>query len=94
MSLSIARQIAPTLARFSSLARPRPYTGKNYDAVKAERQHLFPLYMHYYKEPFFAVEAYEEFVFDEKGKRYIDLIGGISCVNIGHSHPRLAKIYQ
>jgi alanine-glyoxylate transaminase/(R)-3-amino-2-methylpropionate-pyruvate transaminase len=82
------------LARYSSLNRPRAYTGKIYDDVKAERKHLFPLYMHYYKEPFFAVEAYEEFVFDEQGKRYIDLIGGISCVNIGHSHPRLTRIYQ
>src|SRR5215203_5696083 len=34
-------------------------------------------------------------LWDEKGKKYIDLIGGISVANIGHRHPKvIAAIHQ
>lgn len=78
---------------FSSY-QPRPYTGKSYQQVRAERAYVSPIYSHYYKEPFFPVEGYKEFLYDHQGREYIDLIGGISCVNVGHSHPRITKIYQ
>ena len=29
------------------------------------------------------------FLYDETGKKYLDLIGGISVCNMGHSHPRI-----
>jgi len=41
-----------------------------------------------------VVEGHQEFLYDQNGKEYIDLMGGISCMNIGHSHPRITKIYQ
>jgi 4-aminobutyrate aminotransferase-like enzyme len=28
---------------------------------------------------------------DASGKKYIDLIGGISVANVGHRHPKLLK---
>ncbi len=33
-------------------------------------------------------------LYDEKGKAYIDLIGGISVCNVGHSHPEVVKAIQ
>jgi hypothetical protein len=37
--------------------KPRPYTGRSYDQVKAERdKYMAPgLYFHFYKEPLFIV---------------------------------------
>lgn len=34
-------------------------------------------------------KAEGNYLFDAEGKRYIDLIGGISVCNVGHKHPRL-----
>ena len=79
--------------RFTTI-QPRPYTGKSYEVVKEERKSVAPAYTHYYKEPFMPVQGHKEFLYDSQGKEYIDLIGGISCMNIGHSHPRITKIFH
>lgn len=34
-------------------------------------------------------KAEGNYLFDAEGKRYIDLIGGISVCNVGHKHPRV-----
>ena len=31
------------------------------------------------------------FIYDTKGKRYFDLIAGISVSNLGHQHPQIIK---
>lgn len=79
---------------FFATARPQPYTGRPYQEIKKDEAFIAPSYTHYYKEPFLAVQGYQEFLYDQNGREYIDLIGGISCMNIGHSHPRITKIYQ
>jgi len=30
-----------------------------------------------------------QYVFDEKGKRYLDFHGGVLTVMVGHCHPRI-----
>ena len=47
----------------------------------------------YYNEPFLAVQGKGQYLYDDKGDQYLDLVGGISCVSVGHSHPRLNKIF-
>lgn len=37
------------------------------------------------------VKAEEVFLYDRQGKKYIDLVGGISVANIGHRHPAVIK---
>ncbi len=37
------------------------------------------------------VRAEGEFMFDAAGKKYVDLISGISVSNVGHRHPRVVK---
>lgn len=73
---------------------PRPYTGRSYQDIRKDEAFIAPVYTHYYKDPFLPVEGRQEFLYDHQGREYIDLIGGISCMNIGHSHPRITKIYQ
>jgi acetylornithine/succinyldiaminopimelate/putrescine aminotransferase len=89
--LSLLRAGLPNFATYA----PRPYTGKPYDQVlTTDRTYISPIYAHFYKTPFLPVEGHKEFLYDQDGKEYIDLFAGISCMNIGHSHPRITKIFQ
>lgn len=38
-----------------------------------------------------AVEGKMQWIWDETGKRYLDLIGGIVTVGVGHSHPHVIQ---
>lgn len=40
------------------------------------------------------VEAKGSYLVGEDGKTYLDMIGGISVCNIGHSHPKVVKAIQ
>jgi acetylornithine/succinyldiaminopimelate/putrescine aminotransferase len=40
------------------------------------------------------IRAEGEFLFDVTGKKYVDLISGISVSNVGHRHPKVVKAIQ
>lgn len=40
------------------------------------------------------VRAEGEFLFDVSGKKFVDLISGISVSNVGHRHPKVVKAIQ
>ncbi|MBI3877792.1 MAG: aminotransferase class III-fold pyridoxal phosphate-dependent enzyme [Verrucomicrobia bacterium] len=68
--------------------KPRPYTGPSAEEVFALRkQFLSPAIFHYYKKPLMIVEGKGQWLFDEKGRRYLDGFGGIVTVSVGHCHP-------
>lgn len=70
--------------------QPQPYTGPSFDEVQQMRQrYLTPSLITYYKRPIMIVEGYMQYLFDEHGRRYVDLFGGIVTVSVGHSHPRV-----
>jgi alanine-glyoxylate transaminase/(R)-3-amino-2-methylpropionate-pyruvate transaminase len=94
--MKLSNVIANTLKprAFFGSARLQPYTGRPYQQIKNDEAFIAPCYTHYYKEPFLVVEGHQEFLYDQNGREYIDLMGGISCMNIGHSHPRITKVYQ
>ena len=67
---------------------PRPYDGPTKDEVRALRkEHCHPVIFTLYKEPIMIVEGSMQYLFDETGKRYLDLFAGIVTVSCGHSHP-------
>jgi alanine-glyoxylate transaminase / (R)-3-amino-2-methylpropionate-pyruvate transaminase len=69
---------------------PRPYTGPSAEEVLALRQeYLTPALFHYYRKPIMIVEGKAQWLFDEKGRRYLDGIGGIVTVSCGHCHPHV-----
>lgn len=82
--------------------QPLPYTGPSADEVLALRkQFMNPGIFLYYKKPLMLVEGRMQYVWDEKGKRYLDGLGGIVTVSVGHCHPhvvaagnRQSEIYQ
>ncbi|HEY6167561.1 MAG TPA: aminotransferase class III-fold pyridoxal phosphate-dependent enzyme [Verrucomicrobiae bacterium] len=70
--------------------QPKPYSGPSADEVFALRkQFLNPGIFHYYKKPLMIVEGRGQYLFDETGRRYLDGIGGIVTVSVGHCHPHV-----
>ena len=71
-----------------SLHKPQPYSGPTAAEVLALRkQYLNPGLFLYYKQPIMIVEGKMQYVWDETGKRYLDGLGGIVTVSVGHCHP-------
>ena len=71
---------------------PRPYKGPGRSEVLAMRsQYMNPAIFTYYAEPILIVEGYKQYLYDETGKRYLDLLGGIVTVSVGHCHPKVTK---
>jgi len=69
---------------------PRPYDGPSKEEVrKLRNQHCHPVIFTLYSEPIMIVEGWLQYLFDETGRRYLDLIAGIVTVSCGHSHPRV-----
>jgi len=69
---------------------PAPYTGPTADAVLAlRRQYLNPGLFLYYKRPIMIVEGKMQYVWDDTGKRYLDGLGGIVTISVGHCHPHV-----
>jgi alanine-glyoxylate transaminase / (R)-3-amino-2-methylpropionate-pyruvate transaminase len=70
--------------------QPQPYTGPTADEVLALRkQYLNPGLFLYYKKPIMIVEGKMQYVWDDTGKRYLDGLGGIVTISVGHCHPHV-----
>ncbi|PAW65403.1 MAG: aspartate aminotransferase family protein [Verrucomicrobiia bacterium Tous-C4TDCM] len=69
---------------------PIPYDGPSPEEVLDLRnQYVSPGIFHYYKKPIMIVEGKGQYLFDEKGRRYLDGFGGIVTVSVGHCHPEV-----
>ena len=68
--------------------QPRPYSGPSADEVLGLRKKfLNPGIFLYYKKPIMFVEGRMQYLFDETGRRYLDALGGIVTISVGHCHP-------
>jgi alanine-glyoxylate transaminase/(R)-3-amino-2-methylpropionate-pyruvate transaminase len=69
---------------------PQPYAGPSAaEVLQRRRQHLNPGLFLYYRTPLMLVEGSMQYVWDEQGRRYLDAIGGIATVSVGHCHPHV-----
>jgi len=74
---------------------PPRYEGPSREQVlKDRREFLSPGLITYYKEPLMLVDGWMQYLFDEAGRRYLDLFAGIVSVSCGHSHPKIIKRVQ
>jgi alanine-glyoxylate transaminase / (R)-3-amino-2-methylpropionate-pyruvate transaminase len=74
---------------------PRPYAGPSRDEVLAMRQrYVNPALFTIYREPLLIVEGHMQWLFDETGRRYLDLFAGIVTVSCGHCHPKVSAAMQ
>jgi alanine-glyoxylate transaminase/(R)-3-amino-2-methylpropionate-pyruvate transaminase len=72
--------------------QPQSYTGPSADGVlKLRRVFLNPGLFLYYKKPLMLVEGKGQYVFDDHGRRYLDGLGGIVTVSVGHCHPHVVQ---
>jgi alanine-glyoxylate transaminase/(R)-3-amino-2-methylpropionate-pyruvate transaminase len=55
------------------------------------RQYLTPGLITYYREPLMLVEGHMQYLWDEKGKQYLDGFAGIVSVSVGHCHPKVVE---
>jgi alanine-glyoxylate transaminase / (R)-3-amino-2-methylpropionate-pyruvate transaminase len=72
--------------------RPRPYTGPSKsELIALRKQFTNPAIFTLYKEPVLIVEGHMQYLYDETGRRYLDLYAGIVTISVGHCHPKVVK---
>jgi alanine-glyoxylate transaminase / (R)-3-amino-2-methylpropionate-pyruvate transaminase len=72
--------------------QPQPYSGPSAEEVmRLRKEFLNPGIFLYYKKPLMVVEGKMQYVWDESGKRYLDALGGIVTVSVGHCHPYVVE---
>jgi predicted acetylornithine/succinylornithine family transaminase len=59
--------------------------------IELEKQYLFQNYARF---PLILTRGRGAYVYDTKGKRYLDLVAGIGVNALGHAHPRVMKIIR
>jgi alanine-glyoxylate transaminase/(R)-3-amino-2-methylpropionate-pyruvate transaminase len=70
--------------------KPAPYSGPSAaEVMRLRKQYLNPGLFLYYKQPIMLVEGRMQYVWDETGKRYLDGLGGIVTISVGHCHPHV-----
>jgi alanine-glyoxylate transaminase/(R)-3-amino-2-methylpropionate-pyruvate transaminase len=71
---------------------PAPYDGPSRDEVLALRKkYLMPGILTYYQEPLLIAQGHMQYVWDEKGRRYLDAFAGVVTVSVGHCHPHVVE---
>ncbi len=72
--------------------QPAPYTGPSKaDVVALRQQYLTPGLITYYRDPLLLVEGHMQYLWDERGTRYLDAFAGIVTVSVGHCHPDIVE---
>lgn len=61
------------------------------ELISFRKKHFLPTAGLYHKEPLHLLKAEGCYVWDEKGTKYLDAIGGIVCISAGHNHPRIKE---
>jgi len=81
----------PDLPRFEH--QPKKYTGPSADEVlRLRKEFLNPGIFLYYKKPLMLVKGKMQYVWDENGRRYLDALGGIVTISVGHCHPQVVEV--
>mmetsp|Transcript_8104 Transcript_8104/g.19398 ORF Transcript_8104/g.19398 Transcript_8104/m.19398 type:complete len:388 (+) Transcript_8104:243-1406(+) len=93
MSSTRAQQVVEALPQIPFFDHvPLPYDGPSKEEVyKLRQEFLNPAKFLHFKEPVLIVEGKMQYLFDEKGKRYLDAFAGIVTVSVGHCHPKVVQ---
>src|SRR5438128_8306061 len=81
----------PSLPAFAH--QPQSYAGpSSEETLRLRKEFLNPGIFLYYKKPLMVVEGKMQYVWDETGRRYLDALGGIVTVSVGHCHPEMVEV--
>lgn len=68
--------------------------GPSYEKAQCvQMDNVFPQ-RQMYDEPLLLHEGKMQWLFDHRGKRYLDMFGGIATVSVGHCHPSVHQIIK
>ena len=71
---------------------PSPHTGPSRDQMLAlRRQYINPGVLTFYREPLPIVEGHMQYLWDERGRRYLDAFAGVVTISVGHAHPKIVE---
>lgn len=74
---------------------PKKYTGPSRAELMAMRKkYTNPAIFTLYGEPLLIVEGHMQWLFDETGRRYLDMFAGIVTVSCGHCHPKIVAAIE
>src|ERR1700704_3539297 len=59
------------------------------EIILANKEFLFPAVFHFYKEPLVVARAKDQYVWDADGNQYLDFLGGIVTVSVGHCNDQV-----
>ncbi|MEW6041860.1 MAG: aspartate aminotransferase family protein [Elusimicrobiota bacterium] len=63
--------------------------------IKEKREKfLMPAYMTYFAEPVHIVRGEMQYLYDDRGKRYLDAFGAVVTISVGHCHPDIIPEVQ
>src|SRR2546422_2672677 len=60
-------------------------------ALRDAEQFLLPTYK---RPPIVFTHGRGAYVFDARGKKYLDFLGGIAVNALGHAHPRIVRVIR
>ena len=69
--------------------KPKKYTGLSPDEILRLRKEFLNPGIFSLQEALHMVEGKMQYVWDESGRRYLDALGGIVTVSVGHCHPKV-----
>lgn len=59
------------------------------EIVQMRKDYLMPCLGYFYKNPPVFVKGDMQYLYDDKGKKYLDFFAGVSVMNCGHSNPEI-----
>lgn len=57
------------------------------EILELRKEYLMPCLGYFYKDPPVFVKGEMQYLYDDKGKKYLDFFAGVSVMNCGHSNP-------
>ncbi|KAI1280446.1 Alanine--glyoxylate aminotransferase 2, mitochondrial [Halotydeus destructor] len=66
----------------------------SYEIDSIHRMNVNPSIKPWYKTPLILTQGSMQYVYDNNGRRYLDMFGGIVTTSVGHCHPRLVGVAQ
>lgn len=61
---------------------------------KMRKEYLLPSTMTYFRNPVNIVRGEMQYVYDDKGRKYIDAFSAVVTISVGHCHPDVVKRVQ
>src|SRR5271165_5795872 len=59
------------------------------EIIIANKEYLFPAVFHFFQEPLVVSRAKDQYVWDADGRQYLDFLGGIVTISVGHCNEQV-----